>query len=173
MALVDGLATVSTLLDRASRKVLLLLMSVETIIVIVAVIARYGFSSSFAWSDEVARAILTWIVLLGAASALKSNELVALLSIREAGSDGMVLGLRLLCEVVIIAFSMVMIYATIKLMGLTVRQTFPVTGWPVWSAYLALPVAGCLITLHSLSRCFDLLRGRESVRIEFEAGDAA
>jgi TRAP-type C4-dicarboxylate transport system permease small subunit len=160
-------------IDRVVRKILLVLMAVETVVVIAAVIARYVFNSSFPWSEEAARAILTWIVFLGASCALKGHELVAMESVRDTMSDRKLLAIRLLSDACVIVFLIFLSYASFRLISLTHRQVYPVTGYPLWIAYLAIPISSMLMIYHSLVRMIRLIRGQEPLRQEFVLEEVA
>jgi TRAP-type transport system small permease protein len=159
--------TLSNAIDRVCRAILLGMASVVTVIVIAAVIARYAFNSSFPWSEEVSRALLTWLVFLGATSAYKNREMVAMEALRDSLPDKGVLVFRLISEIVLIAFLAALTYASIRLISLTSRQTFPVTGFPLWSAYIAMPVSAAILLYHSFVRCTNLCTGREQLRQHF------
>jgi TRAP-type C4-dicarboxylate transport system permease small subunit len=164
---------ISDAIDKIARTFLFALAAVETVVIITSVVARYVFNSSFPWSEELARALLTWIVFLGASSALKANEMVAMESIRDQLSDGKLLVVRILTEVAVILFLFAVIYASWRLISLTSRQSFPVTGYPLWLAYVAIPISAAIMIFHLLVRIRGLAAGRVPLRQEFHMDEAA
>ena len=61
-------------LQTGIRLALCLLMSLMVVIVFANVIARYYLSASLAWSEEVARFMLIWLVFIGAVLAYVNEE---------------------------------------------------------------------------------------------------
>lgn len=64
---IDGLEHVSTII--AGMFFLLNILNI-----VVAVFSRYIIRSSFIWTAELSRFMMVWMVLIGAAAALKQNE---------------------------------------------------------------------------------------------------
>ena len=100
----------------------------------------------------MARAILTWLVFLGASSALKNNEMAAMESIREKLPAGGARVVRVVNELVVIGLLACVVYATDELMSRTFRQSFPVTRIPMWTVYVAIPIGSLLMILHTIVR---------------------
>ncbi|MCD2183763.1 TRAP transporter small permease [Rhizobium sp. GN54] len=164
---------ISSGIDQVVRNLLFLFAAIETVIIITAVVARYVFNSSFPWSEELARAILTWMVFLGASSAVRANELVAMESVRDGWSDRKVLATRVVTDIFVMIFLVLVIYASWRLISLTSRQTYPVTGYPLWIAYSAIPVSCVLMILHLVVRIRGLIAGRVPLRQEFHVDEIA
>ena len=165
--------SISDTIDRVSRGLLLVMASAVTVIVIAAVIARYVFNSSFPWSEELSRGLLTWLVFFGAASAYKNREMVAMESLRDSLSDRTLLIVRLICEAFTVLFLVALIFASYRLISLTSRQTYPVSGYPLWIAYAAMPVSALIMGFHSIVRFMKLRNGSEPLRQEFLVDELA
>ncbi|MBX3567462.1 MAG: TRAP transporter small permease [Rhizobiaceae bacterium] len=164
---------ISGAVDSVVRNLLFVFAAVETVVIIVAVVARYVFNNSFPWSEELARAILTWMVFLGASSALRANDLVAMESVRDGLSDRKVLVARIATDMLVLVFLVVLTYASWRLISLTSRQIFPVTGYPLWIAYSAIPVSCAIMILHLVVRIRGLVAGRVPLRQEFHVDEIA
>jgi hypothetical protein len=73
------------ILDAVLSRVLILLMFLLVVSVLWQVISRYVFSSPSSWTEELARFLLIWISLLGAAYAFRPGGEPA--EDRDAGAD--------------------------------------------------------------------------------------
>ncbi|WBU52030.1 TRAP transporter small permease [Paracoccus sp. SCSIO 75233] len=164
---------VMSAIDWAVTRVLMVAAGVEAVVVISAVIARYVFNSSFPWSEEVARAMLTWLIFLGMSAAFRRDEMVSLVFFREKLSDRGVLVVRLLTIGASIVFLAVAGWYTVKLMGLTARQTLPVTGLHIAWVYAAIPVGSAISILHLINRAHGLLTKRVPLRQDYSATEEA
>lgn len=139
-------------LEEKLYKVLLticfLLMLAMVTIIFTQVIARYVFSNSLTWSEEVGRYVFVWITFLGAALAVRNKAHVAL--------DVLVVRLPLPLRVPIIAFGYVammvlagiMIYASITMINMGSRQVSAALQLPMKYVYMILPVSGALIIFY-------------------------
>lgn len=136
----------------AGRAVVVLLLA-ETVMVFAAVLARYVVNYSLPWADEVARALLTWLVFVGGALALARRELVALTYFRDKLPDAMLRWLQLAMLIAIAFFIAVLGWTSLQLMNLTSQQTTPVLQVPLAYVYAAIPL-GCAMMLLNLVREF-------------------
>ena len=138
------------LLGRAEAMLLAALVTTITCVTFAQVIARYVFESPLIWSEEVARYLFVWIVLIGAAAAVRSNEHFGLDMLRRYMAPLRLL-LGLVTMLVVGGFLGLLFYTgTVETMqastqfsaGLPMRM-----HWP----YLALPVGAGLALLHVIA----------------------
>lgn len=156
-------------IDRAVRILLLMLASVETVVVVASVVARYGFNSSFSWSDEVARALLTWIVFLGASSAIKGHDMIGMTALRDALPNGAIRAFRIIGILLTMCFFLITAYAMWRLMGRTWQQSLPVSQGPLWPVYAAIPIGSLLAIVHLASHLVDQISGSGPLQESFDA----
>lgn len=143
------------------------LMAVETAIVFAAVVSRYFFNYSFAWSDEVARGLLTWIIFLGATAAYRRNELVEIPFFKDMLPR---LALRIVLIVSAIAIAIFLVYTIhygINLLTRTSRQVTPVLGISLYYFSGAVVVGSGVMLLHVASDLLDLLLGKDIAQKQF------
>lgn len=160
-------------LDWAVTRVLMVVTGVEAAVVISAVVARYVFNSSFPWSEEAARAMLTWLIFLGMSAAFRRDEMVSLVFFREKLDDGGLKLVRLLTVAATISFLAFAGWYAWVLMGLTSRQTLPVTGLSIAWVYAAIPIGCAISILHLVNHAVGLAVGRVPLRQEYSAADEA
>ncbi len=137
--------------------VLIALMSLMTLDVLWGVFTRYMLGSQASWSEELARFLLIWIGVLGAAWAAgrKMHLSIDLLlpSLSAVGQKK----LLVLINVLIIMFALlVMVVGGIRLMYVTsvLGQMSPALRVPMWVVYSVLPISGVLIVYFKLRDLF-------------------
>lgn len=137
------------------RWVCIVLTTLLFVIVVAAVVARYGFGQAVSWTEEVPRYLLIWISFLGAAVCVLRREHVGfdvvfnLLPLRARRVLGFVLGL------LVFGFGWIVFRYGIVFVqdfGSDLMETIPFTN--IWY-YPAMPVSGFLIMVFSLKVLVD------------------
>ena len=129
-----------------------------TLDVLWGVITRYALGSQASWTEELARFLLIWIGILGAAyaSGQKMHLSIDLLkpSLPPKGQQQLFLIINLL---VILFALFVMVIGGARLMYLTqiLGQVSPALRIPVAFIYAIIPVSGLLIIYYKLSEIVD------------------
>jgi len=117
------------------------------------VISRYVFSSPSSWTEEVARFLMIWIGLLGAAYAFRTRVHLGLDLLPKKLTGQSAQTLKMFTLLVIVLFSAtVLIIGGGKLVALTweLKQYSAVLGLPIAFVYSVIPTAGILICLYSI-----------------------
>ena len=142
------------------RLVCILLATAIFVIVVVAVIARYGFGQAVSWTEEVPRYLLIWVSFLGAAACVLKREHVGfdvLLNALPARARRIV---SVAISLMVFGFGYVMLRYGIDFVrdfGADLMETIPYTN--IWY-YPAMPVSGALIMVFALKVLIDDLTGR-------------
>ena len=116
------------------------------------VFMRYVLNWGQAWTELSSVMIMSWFIFLGAAVGVRENYHLGfdvLLYVLPPGSKRI---LRTVSDLVVIAFSLGMIYYGIVLMRLQWNEVMPSLGISGSFRYLPLTAGGVLITLFSLER---------------------
>ena len=141
------------LLDRALGGVLALLMLILVSAVTWQVASRYLLRDPSAWTEELARYLLIWIGLLGAAHAYRTRAHMGIdLLAQKVGAIGRA-RLRVISALAVVAFAVpVMIVGGTSLVQLTweLRQYSAALGLPMALVYSAIPLSGVVIALYAL-----------------------
>jgi TRAP-type C4-dicarboxylate transport system permease small subunit len=125
------------------------LLAAMTLLVGAQIAGRFLFGYSIFWSDEAARFLLVWIAFLGMSAGVRRGA--------HPGVDSLVCGLparwvRPICLVAgacCLLFFLVMVgYGTLLVMR-TWAQRSPSLGLRMGIPYLAVPVSGLLMGLHT------------------------
>ena len=143
-----------SLLERVRKVVYVVVVSMfalQVVVVFSQVIWRFVFNDPFSWSEELARYLQVWIVLLASSvcihegSHLAVDYLVHYLPFRYRKS------LALFVTISMMGFVSVLIVAGFKMIVTAQSQTSPALHVPMGAVYLVFPVAGVLMLLESMT----------------------
>jgi len=146
------------ILDALLKNVLIALMVALVASVSWQVISRYVFSSPSSWTEELARFLMIWVGLLGAAYAFRTGVHLGLdlLPNKLEGRSAEILKLFTLGAVILFSVAVLVVGGS-KLVGLTweLRQYSAVMGLPMAFVYSVIPVAGALICVYAIAAAKD------------------
>jgi len=146
------------ILDAILTRALVLLMFCLVGAVLWQVTSRYVFSSPSSWTEELARFLLIWISLLGAAYAFRSGMHLALDILPRKFTGRSAVWLKNFTIMLIVVFSVsVLVVGGGSLVQLTweLKQYSAVLGLPMAYVYSVIPVSGLLITLYAIAAMSD------------------
>lgn len=147
-------------IDRITRYALIFMMGVLVINVVWQVFSRYVLNAPSTFTDELARFLLIWISLLGAAYYSGKNRHIAIDVLPQRLGSSARLKLNILINALIIAFALcvlvigggMMVYTTYTHLQLT-----PTLQMPMAFVYLIGPISGLLVIYYKLSDIRNLL----------------
>ena len=137
------------------RLVCIALAAALFVIIVVAVIARYGFDNAVSWTEEVPRYILIWISFLAGASCVLRRDHVAFEVVFNAVPKAPRRWLAFFLNMLVFMFGWVVFRYGIDFVrdfGSDLMETIPHTNY--WY-YPAMPVSGFLIMLFSFKLMVD------------------
>jgi TRAP-type C4-dicarboxylate transport system permease small subunit len=138
------------------------LMGFAVLNVLWQVFTRYVLASPSPYTDELARYLLIWIGLTGAAYAAGKRMHLAIDLLPNKLTGRAREALSLVIELAIFLFALVvMVFGGLRLVTLTLmlEQTSAALRVPLGYVYLALPVSGLLIMFYSALLMVDHVRG--------------
>lgn len=144
---------------RVLEKFLVILMMILTLNVLWGVITRYIFNLQASWTEELARYLMIWIALLGAAYATSKKLHLSIPLIFNYINDKNKRILETFISGLILFFALsVMIVGGIQLMLLTnlLGQLSPALRWPMWMVYSIIPLSGVLVIVFTIKNTIDL-----------------
>lgn len=139
--------------DRLLGGVLVLLMAALVVDVLWQVFTRFVLQDPSSFTDELARYLLIWVSLLGAAytAGQRMHLAIDLLPARLTGRKHHAVGIAI--ELVVVAFAVgVMVVGGARLVSLTLLlgQTSAALQLPLGYIYTVLPLSGALIAFYAL-----------------------
>lgn len=148
-----------TPINRALEKLLILMMASIVVAVSWQVFSRFILRSPSAITEELARFLLIWIGILGAAYAYKTRAHLGLDLFIEKLSNKSQRAVRTFIELAVIIFSgCILIYGGISLVSITLelKQISAAMGIQMGYVYCVIPLAGILICLYALDNIIKL-----------------
>lgn len=136
---------------------LLVIHVVEAMVIVVlwGVFTRFVLNSPSRWTEEVARLLLMWVALLGAAVAYGRSEHLGFDYLVEQLDPAVKKLLALVSQWIVVAFALlVMVYGGLILVTetLAANQVTPALGLKMGYVYLALPISGFFIIIYGVEQ---------------------
>lgn len=141
------------LLDKILGGFLVFLMTMMVFAVTWQVFSRYALQSSSSFTEEVARYLLIWIGLLGAAFVSGQRQHLSIDILGPKLEEAKRIRLRIGINILIIAFCLgVMIIGGSNLVYVNylLGQTSAALNIPLGTIYLALPISGVLVIIYKI-----------------------
>ena len=135
--------------------VMAVLLAAMIVLVFANVVMRYGFSSGIRQSVELARLWFVWVVMLGAAVALRRGEHLAVSEFSEAFLPRAVPLLRRLCWIVVIIAVVMLFIGALNQTMANWSNISQLTGLPSALFYLAGVVSAVLMGAVAVVRLID------------------
>lgn len=139
-------------LQTGIRWALCLLMILMVVIVFANVVARYYLSASLAWSEEVARFMLIWLVFLGAVLAYVNDEHLGLDIVVQLFPRRIRYGLAVVADLLVMVAIYLLIHGGAMLMRDSWEWGSPATDTPYGYVYAVVPACGTLLFLQAVGK---------------------
>jgi TRAP-type C4-dicarboxylate transport system permease small subunit len=132
-----------------------LLMLTMVVIIFAQVLARYAFSNSLSWSEEIGRYLFVWMTFIGSAIAVR-NRLHVSLDMFVSHLPRQLQKICLLISYVSMAvFTAVLIYGGYRFVVRGSQQISAAMQLPMHYVYIVLPVGGGLIFFYLLKDLYE------------------
>ncbi|MGB5481728.1 MAG: TRAP transporter small permease [Eudoraea sp.] len=141
-------------IDKVLAKLLILIMSIMVINVLWQVFSRYFLGAPSSFTDELARYLMIWIGILGAAYVSGRNKHVAIDVLPSRLSAKTQKKLRLVVRILIILFCLLaLVIGGFRLVYVTyvLDQYSPALQVPLAVVYMVIPISGLLIIYYKIS----------------------
>ena len=149
------------ILDRIEEIVAAVCLSVMTILAFANVVARYVFSASFSFSEEITTYLFVLLSLLGTAIAARRRAQLGLTILTDVVSPKVRRILHIIGYLFAVAFTGAIFYYGI-LMVLSQRQLQQVTAnmqWPEWIFGSFVPIGALFATVRFVQVLIEEIRG--------------
>lgn len=147
MVILEGILKLLRLLKKSSfvEIIIAIQVAILSVIVLLQVVFRYVLNSPLAWTEEMARFLLIWIVLLGAAVGVKRKSHFSVDILTKKFSEKANRWLQFVLDIfMFILIFDVMVFNGVYLTNLTVRQISPALHIRMSYVYSAVLVGGIL-----------------------------
>ena len=142
------------IIDAVLKNALIILMVALVVAVSWQVISRYIFAAPSSWTEEVARFLLIWVGVLGAAYAFRTGVHLGLDVLPKKLTGNAAQALKFFTLLIVSVFAVaVLIIGGGGLVALTweLKQYSAVLGLPIAFVYLVIPVSGVLICFYAIA----------------------
>ena len=146
---------------KATESALVLLFAVLVGVVFLQVVARYAFNQPPAWSEELARFLQVWLILLASPLCIRKGSHLAVGYLGHKLSPRGRRYLDILIGALIAFYLAVVVVYGIRLMVVGRFQVSPAMGIPMSFVYAVLPVSGVLMFLEAAAGTWRRIRDRE------------
>jgi len=143
-----------------------LLFVVMTTITFFQVVGRYLFGKSFFWAEELSRFTMIWIVFLGASVAVSQKAHTRIDFFINLLPPGIRRLIGIFDTVACMTFMLVVSYYSIGIVKISMRNLSTGLRVPLGFIYIALPVAGVLMTLYFLLQIYHLIIDKKQEEVE-------
>jgi len=137
------------------RTVCFLLMLAMVSVIFSQVLARYAFSNSLSWSEEIGRYIFVWMTFLGAALAVRDRQHVSLDLVLKILPYSLQKLLIVISYISMLIFTAVVIYGGIQFVARGSSQMSSALEIPMHYVYIVLPLGGALIFAYLIKNFYE------------------
>lgn len=134
----------ATAVNSIVEKILFVLLTVMTIIVMAQVLFRYVFHAPLYWTEEAARYLQIWIVFMGASVGIRKGSHLGFTWFVERAGKKMQKACAILSVAGLFAFSLNILYYGWIITAQNFDQLSPGLQLPIAVVYFCLPVSGVL-----------------------------
>lgn len=133
---------------------------VLTLIVSLQVLTRFVLRQPLLWSEELARFLLFWLVMNGAALAVKHGRhfTMEVFNIESIKNPALKISLQLIPHVSMLAVGIIMLVYGCQYAILGNYRIMPISQVNMMYVYAAIPLAGTLIAVYSICALIALFK---------------
>ena len=140
-------------IDSILEKTLVIIMSLMVIDVLWQVFSRYILANPSSFTDELARYLMIWVGVLGAAYVAAKGNHVAITYFSEKMSTAKLKKIQLFINLTILSFAVLgMFIGGVRLVYITMvlEQLSPSLKIPLGVVYSVIPISGILIIFYKI-----------------------
>ncbi len=140
-------------LDKYLGYILVILLGLMVLDVLWGVFTRYALGSQADWSEELARFLLIWIGILGAAYVSGQHQHLSIDLIFTKINEEQSKWLSKIINILVAVFAiLVMVLGGLRLMYITqvLGQLSAALRIPMYWVYAVLPLSGCLVVFYQI-----------------------
>lgn len=153
--------TLLRVIRRINEGLVILIFAALCVVLFAQVIARFVFDSPFSWSEEMARYLQVWMVLMGSALCMQRGQHITIDFLTSFFPRPLERAISIAMNLIIVAYMSVIVYFSSELMEASGFQTSPAMQIPMSWVYLSIPLSGTLLLVESLISLLRRFQGRE------------
>lgn len=142
--------------------VVVVLFLAMTITVIIQVFFRFVIQSPLRWTEELARYLMIWLVLMASAIAMRNRSHLQVDVLTSALPQKPKRILTAIVDLLTIVFLCIMTYFGFKVVQSTTAQTSPAMQIPMALIYAAFPTGGALMIMEQILTFIERLKNKNA-----------
>lgn len=159
------------IIRKINDTLVMLVLALLSAFVIIQVFCRYFLSAPLTWSEELARYLQIWMVMLGSAVMMRKGGHLAIDLVTASLPPKIKKVTDFVAYAATIVFFAIVFYYGIFLTVNAGRQTSPAMNMPMSYVYASLPVGSALILLEAVIRFIKFLKpGQNNDTVKAEIG---
>lgn len=135
-----------------------ILLGFLIIFLVISVISRYAMDLGIPWSDELARILFTWIVLLGFAIAVRKKSNVGVDWLIDKFPSSKRNHINVIQDVIVLGFSLIFTWQSWVTVQFSLMQQMPTLEITIAWLYGSALVGGILMTIYSINNLYSSIR---------------
>ena len=137
-----------------------------TILTFANVVARYVFSASFSFSEEITTYLFVLLSLIGSAAAARRKAHLGFTAILDLMSSGVKRAITMMSYTLAFLFSSALFYYGLNMVSIQMRRGQVTAGmqWPEWVFGAFVPLGAFFIALEFLFLLLDTVAGKEDAK---------
>lgn len=144
------------IMDKLENYIMIIAMTLMVIVIFLATLFRFLGKNLIPWSEEAARYLFIWIVLIGMSSGIRDNTHYSVDAFVQGRSEKIKKILVLIRTIIMFAVISILAFYSIQ-MVLKIKAIGSITPSmqiPMWIAYLAIPLGFILVLLRIIQSTF-------------------
>lgn len=136
-------------------------LGIMTIVIFFQVISRYYLGMSLPWSEELARYLMIWMVLVGTAIGLRKSGLIGIEALVQAVPSRVKVIIRSVIHVFSFIFIVMLVYIGYKVTVFGMTERSPGMDIPMIYVYSSIFVAALLMLINWVVVVIELYTGQK------------
>lgn len=141
------LFTISDTLDKLSKFLMTVFLGAMTVVLFSQVVSRYIFNAGLAWSEELSRFLMIWMVFMGASVVAKERTQISVTALEEFIPHIKKI-LTIFQKIIVIIFMVLIIRIAMETLGIAKMQTSPNMGIAMHLVYFVIPLSAIFMIIH-------------------------
>lgn len=138
------------LIRKLVKIIIISIFTLQVLVVFSQVVWRFIFNNPFSWSEELARYLQVWLILLTSSVCIRKGRHLAVDYATHALPFKYNKILKFIIMIFIMFFTCIVIVFGVHMIVVTINQKTPALQIPILVVYLAFPITGLLMFLESL-----------------------
>lgn len=144
------LQLISDKINNITKYITFIMLAIMTATISLQVFYRYILGSSLTWSEEIARYLFIWVIMLGASIGIKERFHISITIIKDKLSGKAKQILDIILNLGIGILGVIMVTSGAELAQVVAIQLSPAMRLNMSLVYMSVPVSGILIVIHVL-----------------------